>query len=84
VKDETGRDPIPLTAAEARRLFNLRTQPARPNSTSTGQAGDDAKPQHANPTTPEDSEITGLCCSTSRFVNEVCVESGDCLFKQAG
>jgi hypothetical protein len=28
VKDETGRDPIPLTAAEARRLFNLRTQPA--------------------------------------------------------
>jgi hypothetical protein len=30
VKDETGRDLIPLTAAEARRLFNLHTQAARP------------------------------------------------------
>jgi hypothetical protein len=30
VKDETGRDLIPLTAAEARRLFNLRTRVTRP------------------------------------------------------
>ena len=30
MKDETGRDLIPLTAAEARRLFNLHTQAARP------------------------------------------------------
>jgi hypothetical protein len=30
VKDETGRDLIPLTAAEARRLFNLHTRVARP------------------------------------------------------
>ena len=29
-KDETGRDLIPLTAAEARRLFNLYTRTARP------------------------------------------------------
>jgi DNA-binding LacI/PurR family transcriptional regulator len=65
-------------------LAGLPVPPARLNSTSTGQAGDDARPQHANPITPEDSEITGLCCSTSRFVNEVCVESGDCLFKQPG
>jgi len=28
--DETGRDLIPLTAAEARRLFNLHTRLARP------------------------------------------------------
>jgi hypothetical protein len=30
VTDETGRDLIPLTAAEARRLFNLRTRVTRP------------------------------------------------------
>jgi hypothetical protein len=30
VKDETGRDLIPLTAAEARRLFNLHTRFSRP------------------------------------------------------
>jgi hypothetical protein len=30
VKDENGRDLIPLTAAEARRLFNLRTRFTRP------------------------------------------------------
>lgn len=30
VKDENGRDLIPLTAAEARRLFNLHTRVARP------------------------------------------------------
>jgi hypothetical protein len=30
VKDETGRDLIPLTAAEARRLFNLHTRVTRP------------------------------------------------------
>jgi hypothetical protein len=29
-KDETGRDLIPLTAAEARRLFNLHAQATRP------------------------------------------------------
>ena len=55
VTDETGRDLIPLTAAEARRLFNLHTprHPARPHSTSTGQAGDaTARPPPANPTTP--------------------------------
>ena len=30
MKDETGRDLIPLTAAEARRLFNLHTRVTRP------------------------------------------------------
>jgi hypothetical protein len=30
VEDETGRDLIPLTAAEARRLFNLNTRVSRP------------------------------------------------------
>ena len=30
VTDETGRDLIPLTAAEARRLFNLHTRVIRP------------------------------------------------------
>jgi hypothetical protein len=30
VTDETGRDLIPLTAAEARRLFNLHTRVTRP------------------------------------------------------
>jgi hypothetical protein len=30
VKDENGRDLIPLTAAEARRLLNLRTRFTRP------------------------------------------------------
>jgi hypothetical protein len=30
ITDETGRDLIPLTAAEARRLFNLRTRVTRP------------------------------------------------------
>ena len=30
VTDETGRDLIPLTAAEARRLFNLCTRVTRP------------------------------------------------------
>ena len=30
ITDETGRDLIPLTAAEARRLFNLHTRVARP------------------------------------------------------
>jgi hypothetical protein len=29
VKDETGHDLIPLTAAEARRLFNLHTRATR-------------------------------------------------------
>jgi len=32
VKDETGRDLIPLTAAEARRLFNLHTRVIRPRA----------------------------------------------------
>jgi hypothetical protein len=30
ITDETGRDLIPLTAAETRRLFNLHTRIARP------------------------------------------------------
>ena len=30
ITDETGRDLIPLTAAEARRLFNLHTRVTRP------------------------------------------------------
>jgi len=30
ITDETGRDLIPLTAAEARRLFNLYTRVTRP------------------------------------------------------
>ena len=30
--DETGRDLIPLTAAEARRLFNLHTRVTRPRA----------------------------------------------------
>jgi len=30
--DETGRDLIPLTAAEARRLFNLHTRITRPQA----------------------------------------------------
>jgi hypothetical protein len=30
MKDENGRDLIPLTAAEGRRLFNLRTRLTRP------------------------------------------------------
>jgi len=30
VRDETGRDLIPLTAAEARRLFNLYVPATRP------------------------------------------------------
>ena len=32
MKDENGRDLIPLTAAEARRLFNLHTQITRPRA----------------------------------------------------
>jgi hypothetical protein len=32
VKDETGRDLIPLTAAEARRLFNLHHRVNRPEA----------------------------------------------------
>jgi hypothetical protein len=32
ITDETGRDLIPLTAAEARRLFNLYTNVARPRA----------------------------------------------------
>jgi hypothetical protein len=32
VKDETGRDLIPLTAAEARRLFNLHVPAAWPRA----------------------------------------------------
>jgi hypothetical protein len=31
VKDENGRDLIPLTAAEARRLFNRHVRAARPD-----------------------------------------------------
>jgi hypothetical protein len=30
MKDENGRDLIPLTAAEARRLFNVHTRQVRP------------------------------------------------------
>jgi hypothetical protein len=32
VKDETGRDLIPLTATEARRLFNLHVRVTRPEA----------------------------------------------------
>jgi hypothetical protein len=32
ITDETGRDLIPLTAAEARRLFNLHTNIPRPRA----------------------------------------------------
>jgi hypothetical protein len=32
IKDETGRDLIPLTAAEARRLFNLYTRAGHPHA----------------------------------------------------
>ena len=32
ITDETGRDLIPLTAAEARRLFNLHTRVTRPEA----------------------------------------------------
>ena len=32
ITDETGRDLIPLTAAEARRLFNLHTNLTRPRA----------------------------------------------------
>jgi hypothetical protein len=32
ITDETGRDLIPLTAAETRRLFNLNTRVTRPGA----------------------------------------------------
>ena len=67
VTDENGRDLIPLTAAEARRLFNLHTRVTRPaDSTSNGQPGDaDARPPPVNLTTPAGPEAAGRCSQRS-------------------
>ncbi len=66
ITDETGRDLIPLTAAEARRLFNLHTRVTRPeafheqwSSWRRHQAA--ARKAHY----ARRKEITRRCCSTS-------------------
>ena len=64
---KTGATLIPLTAAEARRLFNLHIHVTRPRGipSSTGQTGDaTARPPPANRTTPAEPEVTRRCCST--------------------
>ena len=72
ITDETGRDLIPLTAAEARRLFNLHTRITRPRrSTSNGQTGAatgrpaPAKSHYARRTRNHESAVVVLA---ARFV----------------
>jgi hypothetical protein len=74
ITDDHGRDLIPLTAGEARRLFNLHTHVTRPaHSTSTGQAGDaTARPAPGNRTTHAGPEVSGRRCSTSVASRNVC------------
>ena len=65
--DETGRDLIPLTAAEARRLFNLHTRVTRPAGIPRALVRLATPPpgrRPANPTTPDEPEISRRCCST--------------------
>jgi len=68
VYHETGRDLIPSPPPRhAASSTSTRTLPVPSHSTGNGQTGDDAaRPSPANPATPEDSEITGRRCSTSR------------------
>jgi len=54
VKDGNGRDLIPFTAAEVRRLFNRHVHGTLTASTAAGHNGDAAgRPQPANPLRPK-------------------------------
>jgi hypothetical protein len=59
--DENGRDLIPLTAGEARRLFNLHTRsPIRTSITCADQAGGDtARQPPAGRITPAGQDASG-------------------------
>ena len=58
--DETGRDLIPLTAAEARRLFNLHTRVTRPPAFHEQWSGwrRYRRPAPASRTTPAEPQVT--------------------------